>query len=103
VDRDVPLPDRSSLQLARQLLASGSTPSQQLIKREFVRRVRDAVSQLPDGDREVLVLRNLEGLSNREAAQVLAMDPATASRRYGRAVLRLRAILLQSGLTESEP
>jgi RNA polymerase sigma-70 factor (ECF subfamily) len=103
VGRDVPLPDRSSLQLARQLLAAGSTPSQQLVRREFVRRVRQAVSQLPDGDREVLVLRNLEGLSNREAAQVLGMDPATASRRYGRAVIRLRAILLQSGLGESEP
>jgi RNA polymerase sigma-70 factor (ECF subfamily) len=103
VGRDVPLPDRSSLQLARQLLAAGSTPSQRLIKGEFVLRVRQAVSRLPDGDREVLVLRNLEGLSNQEAAQVLQIDPATASRRYGRAVIRLRALLLQSGLTESEP
>jgi RNA polymerase sigma-70 factor (ECF subfamily) len=103
VTRDLPLPERSSLLLAQQLLAAGSAPSQKLIKREFVRRVREAVSQLPDGDREVLVLRNLEGLSNQETAQVLHMDPATASRRYGRAVLRLREILLQSGLMESEP
>ena len=103
VGRDVPLPDRSSLELARQLLAGGSSPSHQLIQREFVHRVRQAVSELPDGDREVLVLRNLEGLSNQEAAQVLGMDPATASRRYGRAVIRLRAILLRSGLPESEP
>jgi RNA polymerase sigma-70 factor (ECF subfamily) len=102
VGRDVPLPDKSSVQLARQLLAAGSTPSEQLVQCEFVRRVRQAVHQLPDGDREVLVLRNLEGLSNREAAQVLGMDPATASRRYGRAVLRLRALLLQSGLGELE-
>lgn len=103
VKRDLPLPDRSSLMLAQQLLAAGSTPSQQAIKREFVRRVREAVSQLPEGDREVLALRNLEGLSNQEAAQLLHMDPATASRRYGRAVIRLRQILLQSGLMESEP
>src|SRR6516164_10901424 len=92
VGREVPLPDRSSLELARQLLASGSTPSQQLIRREFVRRVREAVAQLLDGEREILVLRNLEGLSNREAAQVLQIDPASASRRYGRAVIRLREI-----------
>jgi RNA polymerase sigma-70 factor (ECF subfamily) len=103
VGRDVPLPDRPSLQLVRQLLAVGSTPSQQMVRREFVCRVRQAVSRLPDGDREVLVLRNLEGLSNREAAQVLGMDPATASRRYGRAVIRLRALLLQSGLGGAEP
>ena len=102
VEREVSLLDRSSVLLAQQLLAAGSTLSQQLIKREFVRRVREAVSQLPDGDREVLVLRNLEGLSNKESAQVLNMDPATASRRYGRAVLRLREILVQSGLMESE-
>jgi RNA polymerase sigma-70 factor (ECF subfamily) len=102
VGREVPLPDRSSLELARQLLASGSTPSQQLIQREFVRRVREAVGRLPDGERDILVLRNLEGLSNREAAQVLQIDPASASRRYGRAVIRLRAILIQSGLMESE-
>ena len=103
VERDLPLPDRSSLALAQQLLAAGSGPSQQLIKREFVRRVREAVNQLPEGDREVLVLRNLEGLSNQEAAHVLQIDPATASRRYGRAVIQLRKILLQSGLMESEP
>src|SRR5262245_39934053 len=103
VERDVALPERSSLLLAQQLLAAGSTPSEQLVKREFVLRVHEAVSRLPEGDREVLALRNLEGLSNREAAHVLGIDPATASRRYGRAVLRLREILLQSGLMESEP
>jgi RNA polymerase sigma-70 factor (ECF subfamily) len=103
VERDVPLPDRSSLLLAQQLIAAGPSPSQQLMQREFARRVREAVSQLPDTDREVLIMRNLEGLSNLEVAQVLHIDPATASRRYGRAVLRLRDLLLQSGVMESEP
>jgi DNA-directed RNA polymerase specialized sigma24 family protein len=58
---------------------------------------------LPEGDREVLILRKLEGLSNQEAAQLLDIDPATASRRFGRAVLRLRDILIEAGLMESEP
>jgi RNA polymerase sigma-70 factor (ECF subfamily) len=102
VERDLPLPDRSSLVLAQQLLAAGSGPSQQLIKREFVRRVREAVNQLSEEDREVLVFRILEELSNQEVAQLLHLDPSTASRRYGRAVLRLRKILLDSGLMESE-
>jgi RNA polymerase sigma-70 factor (ECF subfamily) len=102
VERELPLPERSSLLLAQGLFAVGSTPSQQAVKREFMRRVGEAVRQLTDGDGEVLVLRNLEGLSNQETAQVLGIDPATASRRYGRAVLRLRDILLQSGLMEPE-
>jgi RNA polymerase sigma-70 factor (ECF subfamily) len=99
VERDVALSDESSLLLAQQVRA---TPSQQLVQQELARRVRQAISRLPDGEREVLIMRNLEGLSNRETAQVLGIDPAVASRRYGRAVIRLREILLQSGLMESE-
>jgi RNA polymerase sigma-70 factor (ECF subfamily) len=103
VERDAPLPDRSSLMLAQQLLAPGPSPSQQLALREFVRRVREAVNQLPEADREILILRKLEGLSNQETAQVLHTDPATASRRYGRAVIKLRDILVQKGLGEAVP
>ena len=102
VEREVVLPDQSSLQLAGQVLASGPTPSQQLVQHELVRRVRQAVAHLPEGDREVLIMRNLEGLSNREVAQLLGIDPSTASRRYGRAVIQLREILLESDLAEPE-
>jgi RNA polymerase sigma-70 factor (ECF subfamily) len=102
VEREVALSDGSSCQLAQQVLAGGPTPSQQLVQRELARRVQKAVGQLPEGEREVLIMRNLEGLSNREVAQVLQMDPATSSRRYGRALIRLRDLLLQSGFPESE-
>jgi RNA polymerase sigma-70 factor (ECF subfamily) len=100
--RDLTLPDRSSLALAEQFLADGPTPSEAVVRRELADRVRQALAQLPEGEREVLILRNLEGLSNREAAAVLAVDPATSSRRYGRAVLRLRQALVRGGLKESE-
>ncbi len=103
VERDVPLPDRSSLMLARQLFAAGPSPSQRLRQHEFALRVHQSIDQLPEADREVLVLRQLEGLSNQETAQVLQIDPATASRRYGRAVIRLRDLLLQNGVMESQP
>ena len=103
VDRDLPLPDRSSVLLAREFISAGLSPSQHLLRREFIRRVREAVDRLPDGDREVLILRKLEGLSNLETAHLLDIDPATASRRFGRAVLHLRDILIQAGLMESEP
>ncbi len=102
VERDVPLPDPSSLLLAQQLRAAGPSPSQVSAQREFVLRVRQAVNELPQADREVLIMRKLEGLSNRETAQVLGTDPATASRRFGRALIKLRDILLLSGLVEAE-
>jgi len=101
-DRDLPLPERSSLQLAQQLLASGTTPSQQAVRSELGRRVRQAVAKLPESDREVLLMRNFEGLSNQEVAQVLQIEPTAASKRYGRALLRLRPLLLEGGVSESQ-
>jgi RNA polymerase sigma-70 factor (ECF subfamily) len=100
--REVPLPERSSLLLARQFLADGSTPSQKLGRLELAHRVRQAVARLPEADQEILLLRTYEGLTNQEAAYVLGLDPATASKRHGRAVLRLHRLLVESGLTESQ-
>jgi RNA polymerase sigma-70 factor (ECF subfamily) len=100
--REQALPERSSLLLAHQLLASGSTPSQQLSRRELVRRLRQAMAQLSETDREILLLRNFEGLSNQEVGDLLGIDPAAASQRHGRALLRLHTILVAAGLTESE-
>ena len=97
VGREVALPEQSSVMLAGQLLAGGSTPSQKLDRSETARRVRDAVARLPDADREVLLMRNFEGLSNQEVAYLLELDPATASKRHGRALLRLRQALLDGG------
>jgi RNA polymerase sigma-70 factor (ECF subfamily) len=102
VTREVPLPDRSSLLLARSFLVTSSTPSQQLARRELARRVSQVVARLPEADQEILLLRTYEGLSNQEAAYVLGLDPATASKRHGRAVLRLHRLLVQGGLTESQ-
>jgi RNA polymerase sigma-70 factor (ECF subfamily) len=101
--REVPLPEQSSVMLAGQALASGSTPSQRLDKSETARRVRDAVASLPETDREVLLMRDFEGLSNQEVAYLLGLDPATASKRHGRALLRLRQALLADGLTGPTP
>jgi RNA polymerase sigma-70 factor, ECF subfamily len=99
--REVPLPEQSSLMLARPFLAIGSSPSRQIERRELARRVNQAVSLLPEADQEILLLRTFEGLSNQEAAYVLELDPATASKRHGRAILRLHRLLVEGGLTES--
>jgi RNA polymerase sigma-70 factor (ECF subfamily) len=100
--REVPLPAHPSLTLAGELLSPGSTPSQQLDRRELARRLRLAVAQLPEPDREMVVMRHFEGLSNQEVACLLGIDPGTASKRHGRALLRLHRILSEGGLTESQ-
>ncbi len=100
--RQQQLPDRSSLVIAEQLLASGPTPSEQVNRRDLAQRVGRALEQLADGDREILLLRNFEGLSNQEVGHLLGIEPATASQRHGRAMIRLHRILFATGLTESQ-
>jgi RNA polymerase sigma-70 factor, ECF subfamily len=68
--REVALPEGSSLALARQLADAGSTPSRQLGRRELVLRVRQALAELREADREVLLMRNLEQLSNADPHRV---------------------------------
>jgi RNA polymerase sigma-70 factor (ECF subfamily) len=100
--REVPLPEPSSLELARHLLECESTPSQQLGRQELAQRLRQAVAQLPEADREMVMMRHFEGLSNHEVSCLLVLEPGTASKRHGRALMRLHAILSQGGMTESQ-
>jgi RNA polymerase sigma-70 factor (ECF subfamily) len=103
VRNEFQLPENSSLHLAAPFLARGASPSQLVSRRELVARIRQVMQQLAEPDREILILRNLEQLSNQETAQVLSIAPATASQRYGRALLRLRQLLMEKNLLESEP
>jgi RNA polymerase sigma-70 factor (ECF subfamily) len=103
VGRELGLADRSSLLLARPFLDRASSPSQQLARGDLVRRVRAALAGLPETDREVLLMRNVDELPYREIGFVLGLDPAAARKRYGRALLRLRKLLLDAGLLEDHP
>ena len=100
-EREVALPDEPSQQLARRLLSAESSPSLHLARVELSRRVYLALGQLSEVDREIVLMRNFEGLSNAEAAQILQLEPATSSKRYGRALLRLRTALLSNGVEET--
>ncbi|HEY3241909.1 MAG TPA: sigma-70 family RNA polymerase sigma factor [Phycisphaerae bacterium] len=103
VTREVAFPEEPSRQLAQRLLSAESSPSIHMAREELSRRISDALLQLSEDDREIVLLRNFEELSNSEAAQVLQIEPATASKRYGRALLRLRAALLADGAGEVQP
>jgi RNA polymerase sigma-70 factor (ECF subfamily) len=96
-------PEVSSENLAAWLLASGTSPSQALLRAERQAWLQEALAGMEAADREVLVLRHFEELSNAEAAQVLGVQPGAASQRYYRALKRLRAVLaaLPGGLPEA--
>jgi RNA polymerase sigma-70 factor (ECF subfamily) len=66
------------------------------MRAEMKLQLQEALNRMDALDREVLVLRHFEQLSNAEAARVLDIQEAAASKRYIRALRRLKEIL--SGL-----
>jgi RNA polymerase sigma-70 factor (ECF subfamily) len=87
------LPDESAVALAARLLDTGSSPSERLMRAELRGRVRAALNRLADRDREVLVIRHLEGLSTREIAAILGISEDAVKRRHVRALDRLQRLL----------
>lgn len=81
-------PEASSIALGQSLAAAGPTPSERLMAEEERTRVLATLETLKPEDREILALRHVEGLSNRECALVLAIGETAASQRYVRAARR---------------
>jgi len=71
----------------------GLDPEALLMQRQTVERVRRAVDELPVDYREVIVLRELEGMSYKEIAAVAGIPIGTVMSRLARARERLLAIL----------
>src|SRR5205823_2263460 len=87
-----PLPPVSSVSLAEQLLGKWTPASQTAMRVELKLRVQEALNSMDPQDREVLMLRHFEELSNAEAAQVLGIKPSAAVNRYVRALKRLKDV-----------
>jgi len=87
------LPDESAFELAQRLIAPGAGPGSQLLRQEAADRVQAALAQLSQGDREVLVLRYLEGLANADIAAALGIGEGAVKMRHLRALERLRGLL----------
>jgi RNA polymerase sigma-70 factor (ECF subfamily) len=86
------LPQVSSLSLAEHLLGKLTTPSHAAMRVELKLRVQEALNSMDPHDREVLILRHFEELSNVEVAQVLGISPSAAVNRYVRALKRLKDV-----------
>lgn len=73
------------------------TPEGELERKELRTAVGQALLKLSDEHRQVLVLRELDGLSYTEIAQRLELEEGTVKSRIARARLSLRNILLSDG------
>jgi RNA polymerase sigma-70 factor (ECF subfamily) len=100
---DAPLADQSSLNLAAQLIAQDLTPAAATLRREIQQRFLTALQDLSEDDREIILMRHHEHLTNSEVAESLGLTQAAAGMRYLRALRRLRDVLgddqSQSGST----
>jgi len=76
-------------------------PEERLLQQHTVMLVRAALVQLPVDFREVIVLREMEGLSYKEIAGILGVPVGTVMSRLARARERLQAILKLDAFKES--
>jgi RNA polymerase sigma-70 factor (ECF subfamily) len=71
--------DASSARLAHCLASEQSTPSQQAVRNEDLLRLADALTALPELQREAVILHHLQGCSLADTARALSRtDTATA-------------------------
>lgn len=68
-------------------------PEAQTLDREFERTLEDALAQLPDEWRSAVVLRDIEGLSTHDAAEIAGVREAAFKSRLHRGRMQLRGLL----------
>ena len=78
-------------------LVSGADPEREAIAADSARSLEEALGKLPQDFREVLVLRELEGLTYREIAGVTATPIGTVMSRLARARESFKAHWLRAG------
>ncbi len=91
--RGVASPAATSAAIAAQLLGRDTRASEVAMRAERKLRLQEALDSMDVLDREVLVLRHFEQLSNGECARVLGLGESAATKRYIRALKRLKGIL----------
>jgi RNA polymerase sigma-70 factor (ECF subfamily) len=84
---------QTSMALAAHIVAQMTSPSRIVERAEQIAHLEKALNEMNELDREVIALRHFEELSNLETAEILNILPAAASKRYLRALKKLREIM----------
>jgi RNA polymerase sigma-70 factor (ECF subfamily) len=87
------MPDKLELELLSK--EGPASPEAQAIRNQQARRLRDAVQKLPPQYRIILVLRDMEGLTDDEVAEITGLKPGNVRVRLHRARLFVRKELAQ--------
>jgi RNA polymerase sigma-70 factor, ECF subfamily len=88
----IPMQGATTASIASLLIGDLTSPSGVIMRAEAIEQLETSIDGMDPIDREVLVLRHFEMLSNTETAAVLDITPKAASIRYVRAIRRLKDI-----------
>src|SRR5262245_31084016 len=88
--------DSTSGMLQRDLVADSSTPSRHAAKREALVILANAMEQLPDDYRQVIMLRHLEGLPFADVAVRMGRTVPSVQNLWVRALSRLKQTVGES-------
>jgi RNA polymerase sigma-70 factor (ECF subfamily) len=83
----------SSARLEHMLVAPESSPSQRAVRNEDLLRLADALTQLPEAQREAIVLHHLQGCTLAEAARSLGKTDAAVAGLLHRGLRKLRELM----------
>jgi RNA polymerase sigma-70 factor (ECF subfamily) len=75
------------------LASADASPEERVTRADLARRTAKALAELPEDAREVVVLRDVQGLSTRETAQLLGVTEGAVKVRLHRAHARLRELV----------
>ncbi len=83
---------------AMQLADTGDGPEAALMKSELQKTIAGALAEIPDDQREVIILSDIQGLSYQEIADMTGINIGTVKSRLNRARSRLRELLVAAEL-----
>jgi RNA polymerase sigma-70 factor (ECF subfamily) len=83
---------------AMQLADTGDGPEAALMKSELQKTIAGALAEIPDDQREVVILSDIQGLSYQEIADMTGINIGTVKSRLNRARSRLRELLVAAEL-----
>ena len=75
------------------LASADASPEERVTRADLARRTAKALAELPEEAREVVVLRDVQGLSTRETAELLGVTEGAVKVRLHRAHARLRELV----------
>lgn len=94
--------NRETVDIDDIVLVETRTPEFRHDREQVVNQVRNAISELPLGQRQVITLVDLEGSSYIEVAEILEIPIGTVMSRLSRARQALKARLLEAGHQEAD-